>query len=57
MAHGKGFSKLMDTSMAENMQTLKGAAANGSNTDKVSKQHSQITKIFEVDKSISEGRK
>lgn len=46
------FSKLMDTSMAENMAQVKRSAANGSNADKISKQHTQLTKIFQNDSLI-----
>jgi len=52
MANGKGFSKLMDTSMSENMQTIKKTTASGSNIDSVSKKHSQIDKIFSLDPKV-----
>lgn len=54
MATSKGFSRLMDTSTEENMRTIARSHANGSMTDKISKKHSQIDKIYSEDPKVND---
>ena len=50
------FSKYLDDSTEQNMRTIARTAQTGSMTDKVANKHTQLSKIFKIDKSVDSNK-